>query len=132
MGLRSSCQACQCVTSGVRFAYASFGYDLVNYIDDLTSAESESNAIEAFNCLGDLLSRLGLRESIEKATRPSTVMTFLGISFDTVACTLTIPMKKMTEVLVLKRLKKVVGNDKCHQAASTIVVVPVLLDQLGV
>ena len=60
----------------------SFGYELVNYIDDLAGAESECSAMEAFNCLGDLLFRLGLRESIEKVTSPSTVMTVLGISFD--------------------------------------------------
>ena len=75
MGLRSACQACQRVTSAVRFIFNELGYDLVNYVDDLAGCES-SAADVAFEALAELLSRLGLEEASEKACPPSTKRVF--------------------------------------------------------
>lgn len=98
MGLRTSCQACQRVTSAVSYAFSKMGRKLVNYIDDLAGAEIGSSAVEAFDDLGALLNDLGLEESATKACSPNTRMVFLGIEFDTIQGTLTIPPAKLAEV----------------------------------
>ena len=98
MGLRSACQACQRTTNGVAYAAERMGHCIVNYIDDLAGAEIPILSDFAFNDLADLLSSLGLIEAHDKACPPSTVMNFLGIEFDTVAETLTIPPQKLTEI----------------------------------
>ena len=99
MGLRSACQACQRMTSGVQYMFAKEGFNLVNYIDDLAGAESVGRATAAFEVLGKLLTELGLIEAVDKAVPPSTSMVFLGVEFDTQQCLLSIPFEKVTEVL---------------------------------
>lgn len=47
----------------------------------------------------ELLKELGLQESEEKATAPSSQMVWLGIYFDTEAMTMHIPEAKLTEIL---------------------------------
>lgn len=101
MGLRSSCQACQRVTRGVVHAFAKMGYSMVNYIDDLAGAETVDLAGGAFLALGQLLQELGLEESPSKASAPSTVMSFLGVQFDTVARTLSVTRERLEEILDL-------------------------------
>ena len=108
MGLRSSCQACQRVTNAVAYAFGELGFGLVNYIDDLAGAESQDRAEEAFASLGSLLDDLGLGESLNKACSPSTAMSFLGIQFDTVSGTLSIPQDKLQEICDL--LKEWLGK----------------------
>ena len=98
MGLRSACQACQRVTNAVAFAFSKMGFSLVNYIDDLAGAEVPCRADEGYSKLGALLHDVGLAESHDKACPPSTNMTFLGIDFDSIAGTLTIPKDKLDEV----------------------------------
>lgn len=101
MGLRSSCQACQRVTDGVRYALSIGGCHIVNYIDDLAGAEVEDRVEEADIALRDMLLELGLDEAANKALSPDTCMTFLGIQFDSVALTLTVPADKLKEILSL-------------------------------
>ena len=83
------------------FAFSKVGFRVVNYIDDIAGAEHASKATLAFESLAALLSCLGLKESVDKACPPSTSMPFLGIVFDTVAGTLTIPQSKLDEILCL-------------------------------
>ena len=48
MGLRSSSQICQRVTSAVVFMYFNMGFMAVNYLDDFGGAEVPDRAIEAY------------------------------------------------------------------------------------
>lgn len=101
MGLRSACFCCQRTTSAVCYMFQSLGFDLVNYIDDLASAEIPGSASKAFETLGTLLGDCGLIESIEKSCPPSTVMVFLGVKFNTETLTLEVTADRLQEILVL-------------------------------
>ncbi|CAH1257542.1 Hypp1851 [Branchiostoma lanceolatum] len=81
-GLRSAAMACQRTTNAVSFVYSQQGYSCVNYIDDFGGADTPTRAKEAFRVLGDIFDTLGLEESADKATPPSTQMTFLGVGYD--------------------------------------------------
>ena len=48
MGLRSSSQICQRVTSAVVFMYFNMGFMAGNYLDDFGGAEVPDRAIEAY------------------------------------------------------------------------------------
>lgn len=99
MGSRSSCQACQKVTNAVTFIAGSTGASVVNYIDDIAGGAPPDKAGRDFEELGSLLVDLGLQESHAKACPPSTNMSFLGIQFDTVESTLSIPSPKLQEIM---------------------------------
>ena len=66
MGLRSSSQICQRVTSAVVFMYFNIGFMAVNYLDDVGGAEVPDRTIEADRTLEELLLSCGLEESKEK------------------------------------------------------------------
>ena len=71
----------------------------INYCDDLGGAESsKGRADSSFNCLGTLLIELGLAKSIEKARAPSTEMVYLGVQFNSIAMTMSVPPDKLAEV----------------------------------
>ena len=44
MGLRSSAQICQCITTSITFMYFKLGYMMVNYLDDFGGAETKKKA----------------------------------------------------------------------------------------
>ena len=74
-------------------------FNCINYSDDLAGCETflpRANA--AFTALGCLLQELGLKESEEKASAPNTSMTYLGILFNTVDMTMSVPAEKLQEV----------------------------------
>ena len=55
------------------------GYSTVNYIDDLGGVDTPDKASIAFEELGKILVKIGILESVRKATPPSMKMIFLGI-----------------------------------------------------
>ena len=74
-------------------------YKCVNYSDDLGGGEAEkARAEESFSRLGELLSELGLAESDDKARVPSTEMVYLGVMFNTMSMTMSVPPEKLAEV----------------------------------
>ena len=79
MGLRSSSQICQRVTSAVVFRYFNMGFMAVNYLDDFGGAEVPDRATEAYRTLEELLLSCGLEESKEKSVEPTTKMIFVGV-----------------------------------------------------
>ena len=95
------------------FAFKEMGFKCVNYIDDLDRAEAPSQAMVAFDYLSILLQDLGLKESLDKVCAPATTMIFLGIQFDTIAATLTIPPAKLQEIVHV--LADWVGKDKANK-----------------
>ena len=74
-------------------------YNSINYSDDLAGCETSLHrAVAAYEALGNLLVELGLKESVEKACSPSTSMVYLGIQFDSLKMTMSVPPDKLQEV----------------------------------
>ena len=106
-GLRNSGYQGQRVTNAVTWIHQRLGltsedekmFSSINYSDDIGGAEATlGRATAAFIALTDLFVELGLEESVEKAHPPSTKMPYLGVEFDTVAMTMSIPAEKLQEV----------------------------------
>ena len=98
MGSKSAAYCCQRTTNSITYIFKKFGFDDVNYLDDLGAAEEESKADDAFNCLGWILSSIGIKESKNKATPPSCIATFLGILYNTRTMTLQITPERLVEI----------------------------------
>ena len=74
-------------------------FHCINYCDDLGGAETDNErAAKSFTKLGELMSELGLAESTDKARGPSTEMVYLGVMFDTISMTMSVPPDKLAEV----------------------------------
>ena len=108
MGLRSAANICQRVTNAISFILLQMGIAILNYLDDFAGAERRDNAIFTYNCLGTVLQKCGFVESIEKASPPSEIMSFLGVLFNTLTMTMEITPERLTEIRHLIRtwLKK--------------------------
>ena len=52
---------------------------LINYIDDYGAAAPPDQAQDAFPKLKELLTELGLEDSPDKESKPTTCMIFLGL-----------------------------------------------------
>ena len=99
MGGRNSARSCQRITSAVVFIFSKHGFFAVNYLDDLGSAETEERAQQAFEKLRDIIRLFGLKEAVDKAASPSTLMVFLGLLINSIDLTITIPPRKLEEIL---------------------------------
>ena len=106
-GLRHSGLQGQKVTDAVAWILRGLGrsvgdgkpYQVCNYVDDIGGVESDkARATAAYNMLKWLLTDLGLKESVKKAEPPSTCMTYLGVQFDSVQMTMSVPPDKVTEI----------------------------------
>jgi len=97
-GLRSAAFICQRVTTALRHIAKLQDVECVNYLDDFGGADTPQRATQAFNKLGDVLHGAGAEESVDKASAPATVMTFLGVEIDTVALEVRIPQDKVLEL----------------------------------
>ena len=74
-------------------------YKAVNYVDDFGGVERTwDRALAAFRTLGTLLLDLGLDESKDKAEPPTTLITFLGVEFDSEAMEMRVPAGKLEEI----------------------------------
>ena len=74
-------------------------FNCVNYSDDLAGCEETLHkAIDSFNGLGKLFADLGLEEAVEKSSKPSTVMVFLGVEFNTEQLSMKVPGEKIQEL----------------------------------
>ena len=98
MGMMSSCYIAQRVSSIIPFVMQQRGYSAVNYIDDLGGVDSASKAELAFEELGNILAEIGILESVQKATPPSTKMVFLGILLDSINQTLSIDSERLQNI----------------------------------
>ena len=98
-GLRTAAMACQRSTNCITHLFSLRGYSCTNYIDDFGGCDTPDRAFDAFHQLQTLFLELGLESSPEKDSPPATNMIFLGILFDTVDMTLSIPSAKIQELL---------------------------------
>ena len=78
-------------------------YNAIVYMDDFAGCEMGFRATEAFDALGQLLQELGVQESVDKASKPSTKMKFLGVEFDTISMCMRIDEKKLQEITMLSK-----------------------------
>ena len=106
-GLKNSGYQAQRLTDAVVWIHQRLGletslghmYRSVNYSDDIAGCEeSEERANDSSNALHDLLLDLGLDESLKKNHKPSTLMPFLGVNFNTIKLQMSIPPEKVEEV----------------------------------
>ena len=122
-GCRHAGYAGQWLTTAVAYILARLGLELtgflffcLNYADDFAGAENTFARSElAYNTLGQLLSDIGLTESKSKATPPSTKMTYLGVSFNTVDMCMHVDADKVVELKseLIKWSRKTVAR-KCE------------------
>ena len=74
-------------------------YNSINYSDDIGGVETtEERAMQSSVALSDLLEDLGLVESVDKYHPPSTCMPYLGVMFDSVKQTMSVPPEKLSEL----------------------------------
>ena len=100
--LRWAASHCQDVTSLVARDLTRQGLSILNYIDEFGGVASDlTTPTDHFTKLQGLLAQLGLCETGHKATAPVTTMVWLGLLFDSLAMTITLPPNKLQEVLDL-------------------------------
>ena len=74
-------------------------FNNVNYSDDFGGCESSLHkATASYQALATLFAELGLSESVDKACSPATSMVFLGVHFDSVKMTMSVPQEKLQEL----------------------------------
>ncbi|KAI8490524.1 cytoplasmic pattern recognition receptor signaling pathway in response to virus [Branchiostoma belcheri] len=98
-GLRTAAMACQRTTNAVTYIHAQQDHHCTNYIDDFGGVATPDAAQLAYSALGDTFQRLGLEESADKATPPSTCMTFLGVEYNSATMTKQVPQDRLAEAL---------------------------------
>lgn len=98
MGSRSSAFCCQRFTNAITFIMFKIGIWVLNYLDDLASAEIKENAVFAFKTLQAVLKKCGIEEAQDKACPPSTIMTFVGVLFNTDTMTIEITPERLLEL----------------------------------
>ena len=104
-GLRHSGWAGQSITSAVTWIHRRQGFHFdgapfrsLNYSDDLAGVEPIERAQVSFQAMGDLLVSLGLDEAAAKASGPETKMEYLGVEFNSITFTKTVPPAKMAQM----------------------------------
>ena len=110
MGLRSAANICQRVTNAISFIMLQIGIAILNYLDDFAGAEKREDATFAYQCLGSVLQKCGFEESVNKASPPSEIMSFLGVLFNTVTMTMEITPERLIEIRTL--VKSWLNKDK--------------------
>lgn len=101
MGLTSASYICQRVTNAVAFIMFKIGILMLNYLDDFASAETQNNAEFAYQTLGAILEKCGIEEARDKSCPPSTIMTFVGVLFNTETLTIEITPERLAEIRLL-------------------------------
>lgn len=97
-GLRTSGMAAQGTDNAIMHMYKNMGYNGVNYIDDIGTAETVEKAEEGYGNLKKLINNLAFEIAEQKCCSPSTSMIFLGKRFDSVTMSISIPADKLTEI----------------------------------
>ena len=101
MGLTSASYICQRVTDAISFIMFKIGILVLNYLDDFASAETQDRAEFGYQTIFTILEKCGIEESKEKACPPSTIMTFVGVLFNTETLTIEITPERLEEIKLL-------------------------------
>ena len=80
------------ISDAVTRFFAKRGHLCINYIDDfLIVADMKQECQIAYDCLIDLVQKLGLDVAWKKIEGPTSVITFLGVEIDCLRRTLSLP-----------------------------------------
>ena len=82
----------------VTYIFKNEGFEDVNYLDDLGGAEIQELADVAFQVLGQILEKIGIKESVAKAQAPDFIMIFLEVLFNTIEMMMTITDDRLVEI----------------------------------
>ena len=97
-GLRHGASACQRTTEAISaIAKEEAGADTAPYIDDTIGAALPQDAWPHYQHLLDLMSQLGLDAAQDKCEGPTTLITWIGVLFDTLRLTMAIDPTKVEE-----------------------------------
>ena len=98
-GLKTSALFMQRTSEAISYIHGCHGFLSRPYLDDFGGAEhSLARADAALDTLQSIMAELGVVEATRKVCRPSQVMVWLGILFNTIEMTMTIPDEKMAEI----------------------------------
>ncbi len=101
-GLRHGARNMQSISMAFPDILRSEGIETLAYIDDIVGwAPDRKKAESDFRRATELMKELGLTEAIDNRNVPSKNIIWLGILFDTVKGTMSIPDDKLKECLVL-------------------------------
>ena len=98
MGLRSVGYISERLTNGIEYILRKCNVQVVNYLDDIAGCDTWDKAGSSFKTTQEVLATSELQEAKAIACLPSTVMTFLGIKFDTEKMTLEIMPDRLVEI----------------------------------
>lgn len=99
-GCRSSSAACQRVANSLVYILAQAGHFSLAYLDDFAGCSSQlSTAYEAYNHFLQISKSLGLHLALNKCKEPSTSVEWLGYDINTLDMSVSIPQKKLDEVM---------------------------------
>ena len=103
-GLRTSALCMQRTAEAISWVHGQRGFVSRPYLDDFGGAEaSRGRAETALQTLQDVMSELGVCEAKHKICRPSQRMIWLGLWYDTIAMTVSIPEAKLSEIMQVLR-----------------------------
>ena len=91
--------ACTRLSDYFRHVMKQQDFTIFNYVDDLMRIGPVSTVHKAYSFLLNLLQKLGFPISNSKLEPPSTRGNCVGVIVDTIACTVAVPDKKLTETL---------------------------------
>ena len=99
-GCRLSSMACQRTTAAVTYLMRNKGFWTLAYLDDFVGVESSRDLAEkAYRAFNELMARLGLALAQHKCFPPATAMEWLGFYIDTDLMILSVPDRKLKEVV---------------------------------
>ena len=98
-GVRWGAMYMQCTSVAANAIARTEHIPTVPYIDDTASAQQPTDAWAGMACFKALLHELGLQDKMEKENLPHTVMTWLGVNFDTVKMTMSVQLPKNVDCL---------------------------------
>ena len=100
-GLRHGASACQHTTEAViEAAQEKEEIDASPYIDDTAGAALPDVAQYHYVALTDTMLELGLEAAPAKCTPPTTQLTWIGVTYDSIRMTMSIDMQRVKEALL--------------------------------
>ena len=101
MGHRISLYIAQRISSAIKYIHEKNNMFLWNYVDDFLRAEHENRAQQAYNRLGNILADINLLENTGKAVALSSMIEFLGVTFNSQKMTMEVSPHRVQEVTEL-------------------------------
>ena len=103
-GLRTSALFMQRTSEAICYIHRRAGYVSRPYLDDFGGAErTSSEAQAALQSLQGIMYELGVNEAEKKICPPTQRMIWLGLYYDSVAMTISIPSEKLAEIMAMLR-----------------------------